>query len=231
MNFERYLRSITHLHAQSAHRRVLDTGILDQLHRLGKVDDGPPTPAAFDTWHPFAQLQYFDLKCRMADLVVQALDRATMAHSVEARVPFLDHEVVEFCSRIPPRVKMKWLREKHVLRRAMADVLPPDITNRKKFGMEVPTSVWLRRKLPAFAEELLSEAALRDTGYFNPQSVSALRKRHREGKENLGQVLSMVLGVQVWHDIFIRERRQNATGVGQQGNAASLHYGAPAPPA
>lgn len=217
MNFERYLRSITLLHAQSAHASVLSPGILDQLHRQGEVDDAPPTPAGFESWHPFVQLQYFDLKHRMPNFVVQALDRSTMAHSVEARVPFLDHEVVEFCSRIPPRVKMKWLREKHVLRRAMAEILPPEIANRKKFGMKVPTDVWLRGNLPAFAEELLSEAALRDTGYFNPQNVSAIRHRHSEGKENLGSVLSMVLSVQVWHDIFRRERRhrQDATGIGQ----------------
>jgi asparagine synthase (glutamine-hydrolysing) len=143
----------------------------------------------------------------MPDAVVQALDRATMAYSVEARVPFLDHELVEFCALIPPRVKMKWLREKHILRRAMAGILPADIVKRKKFPMQIPTDVWLRGDLPAFAEELLSEAALRDTGYFSPRRVRVIRQRHREGTENLGQVLSAVLGVQVWHDLFRRARR------------------------
>lgn len=202
MNFERYTRSITHLYAQSAHTSVLQSGLIDELRRQGEVDDTPLVPAGFDTWHPFAQLQYFDIKNRMADFVVQALDRATMAHSVEARVPFLDHPVVEFCARIPPRVKMKWLREKHVLRRAMTGVLPPEIVNRKKFGMKVPTDVWLRGSLPAFAEERLSESSLREAGYFDPRKMSAIRKRHQGGKENLGQILSMVLGVQVWHGLF-----------------------------
>ena len=80
--------------------------------------------------------------------VVLGLDRASMAYSVEARVPFLDHELVEYCARIPPRVKMKWLREKHVLRRAMESVLPPDIVNRKKRGLQVPMDAWLRAPLP-----------------------------------------------------------------------------------
>jgi asparagine synthase (glutamine-hydrolysing) len=207
MNFERYSRSITHLHAPSAHEGVLAPDILDELHRQGEIDDAPPPPAGFETWHPFTQMQYFDLKHRMPDAVVQALDRATMAYSVEARVPFLDHELVEFCALIPPRVKMKWLREKHILRRAMAGILPADIVKRKKFPMQIPTDVWLRGDLPAFAEELLSEAALRDTGYFSPRRVRVIRQRHREGTENLGQVLSAVLGVQVWHDLFRRARR------------------------
>jgi asparagine synthase (glutamine-hydrolysing) len=99
-------------------------------------------------------------------------------------------------------VKMKWLLEKHVLRSAMTGVLPSDIVNRKKFGMKVPTDLWLRGTLPAFAEERLSESSLREAGYFSAEKVSALRKRHREGKENLGQILSMVLGVQLWHGLF-----------------------------
>ncbi len=202
MNFERYTRSITHLYAQSPHLSVLQSGLIDELRRQGEVDDTPPVPPGFKTWHPFAQLQYFDIKNRMADFVVQALDRATMANSVEARVPFLDHEVVEFCAGIPPRVKMKWLREKHVLRRAMTGVLPSDIVNRKKFGMKVPTDLWLRGTLPAFAEERLSESSLREAGYFSAEKVSAILKRHRDGKENLGQILSMVLGVQLWDGLF-----------------------------
>ena len=159
-------------------------------------------------WHPFARLQYFDIKHRMGDGVVLGLDRTSMAYSVEARVPFLDHELVEFCARIPPRVKMKWLHEKHILRRAMESVLPPDIVNRKKRGLQVPMDTWLRAPLPGFAAERMSEPALRQSGYFDPDKVAALMRRHRAGGENLGQILSAVLGVQIWHDLF----RHSASG-------------------
>jgi asparagine synthase (glutamine-hydrolyzing) len=74
MSFERYTRSVSHLYAQSAHLRVFGCGLLDELSREREVDYSPPVPAAFHTWHPFAQLQYFDIKNRMADFVVQALD-------------------------------------------------------------------------------------------------------------------------------------------------------------
>jgi asparagine synthase (glutamine-hydrolysing) len=153
-------------------------------------------------------MQYFDIKHRMGDGVVLGLDRASMAYSVEARVPFLDHELVEFCARIPPWVKMKWLREKHILRRAMEGVLPPDIVNRKKRGLQVPMDTWLRAPLPEFAAERLSGPALTQSGYFDPGKVAALLRRHRAGSENFGQILSVVLGVQVWDDLF----RNSASG-------------------
>jgi asparagine synthase (glutamine-hydrolysing) len=202
MNFERFSRSVTPLYAASSHLKVLRPELLDALAAQGPVDDSPPIPAAFESWHPFAQLQYFDIKRRMSDGVVQALDRATMAHSLEARVPFLDHHVVEYCALIPPRVKMKWLREKYVLRKAMTGVLPSDIVNRKKYGFRLPVDLWLRRKAPAFVEDLLSESSIRAAGYFSVEKVNALLKSHREGRETNGHLLLMVLGVQIWQDLF-----------------------------
>ena len=123
MNFERFSRSITHLRGRSDGSEVLAPHIVELMRRHDGLADAVPPPAGFETWHPFARMQYFDLKHRMGDGVVLGLDRASMAYSVEARVPFLDHELVEYCARIPPRVKMKWLREKHVLRQAMESVL------------------------------------------------------------------------------------------------------------
>ncbi|MEP6997482.1 MAG: asparagine synthase (glutamine-hydrolyzing) [Betaproteobacteria bacterium] len=209
MNFERFSRSITHLRGRPDGSEVLSAEIIAELGQQGDgLADAAPPPAGFETWHPFARMQYFDIKHRMGDGVVLGLDRTSMAYSVEARVPFLDHELVEFCARIPPRVKMKWVREKHILRRAMESVLPPDIVNRKKRGLQVPMDTWLRGALPAFAAERMSGSALRQSGYFDPDKVAALLRRHRAGGENFGQILSVVLGVQVWHDLF----RHGASG-------------------
>jgi len=209
MNFERFSRSITHLRGQAGGSEVLAPEVIAELDRQGDgTADSAPPPAGFESWHPFARMQYLDLKHRMGDGVVLGLDRASMAYSVEARVPFLDHELVEYCARIPPRVKMKWLREKHILRRAMESVLPPDIVNRKKRGLQVPMDAWLRAPLPEFAAERMSPSALRQSGYFEADKVQALLRRHRAGDENLGQILSVVLCVQIWHDLF----RHSASG-------------------
>jgi asparagine synthase (glutamine-hydrolysing) len=211
MRFERYAGSVTHLFSQSADKELLSAQVQEELRLQGSVQDAPAYPAAFGTWHPFAQMQYLDLKNRLVDGVVQSLDRMSMAYSVEARVPFLDHELVEFCARIPPRVKMRWLREKHVLRRAMEGVLPPAIVKRKKWAFQVPMEEWLREDLPPFAAALLCESALKETGYFNPEKVAALLQRHRQRQGDFGQSIAGVLSVQIWHDLF---RRSTLAGPG-----------------
>lgn len=204
MGFERFSLSITHLASQSAPSRLFSQDVLAALRRDGEVAGPMPVPSTFAAWHPFAQLQYFDIRHRMGDGVVLSLDASTMAHSVEARVPFLDHEFAEYCARIPPGVKMKWLREKHVLRRAMERVLPPEIAWRRKSPMRVPIEVWLRGELPEFAREELSDARLREAGYFDPGKVAATLRLHRDGAEDLAQALSGVLGIQLWDRLFRR---------------------------
>jgi len=201
---ERYFRSVSHLPSQSVDRVLLSADVQEELRRQGNQEEARPLPPAFATWHPFAQMQYFDLTYRLADGVVHALDRMSMASSVEARVPFLDHELVEFCARIPPRIKMKWLCEKHILRRAMENILPPDVVKRRKRAFQLPMNEWLRGDLPPFAAEAFSEAAVREAGYFNPEQVAIFLRLHRERQANLGPALEAVLGVQLWHNLFRR---------------------------
>ena len=94
-------------------------------------EDSFSLPQDFSRWHPFARLQYLEMNVRLADYIVRYLDTMSMAYSLEVRVPFLDHEFVELCAQIPPQVKMHRLEEKHVLRRAMVEILPPEIVTKK----------------------------------------------------------------------------------------------------
>jgi asparagine synthase (glutamine-hydrolysing) len=161
------------------------------------------TPDGFSSWHRFNQLQYFDLTLRLPDLITRSLDRTTMAASVEARVPFLDHELFELAAGIPPRLKMKWLREKYILRRAMEPLLPPEITWRAKRPLAAPTSAWLRRTTPDFVREAFSPAALTDVGIFEPAEVARLLASHRSGEEENSGKLMAVLLVDLWHRRFV----------------------------
>ncbi len=163
-------------------------------------------PAAFETWDPFSQLQYYEMKIRLPDRIENSLDRTSMAHSLEARVPFLDHVLVEFCAGIPPSMKMRWLREKQVLRDAMRGVLPQEIAQRKKRGLASPVQQWLREPLPAFAAELLSDVELRRKGYFDPVAVARLRATDSAGGGRFGRGLMSVLMVQLWDEMFIQQR-------------------------
>lgn len=180
----------------------------------GKREDGEDfkLPDAFGTWHRFAQLQYFDLKLRMPETVIQHLDLLSMAHSVEARVPFLDHTLVEFCATIPPWVKMRGWTEKSVLRQAMRDILPQDICRRKKFSMSAPTRDWMGNELPAGLADHLTERRLRDTELFDPAAVATIVKDHLAGRGNHSQLLMMIMGTQVWADLFLRRFPPMAIG-------------------
>jgi asparagine synthase (glutamine-hydrolysing) len=165
------------------------------------MEDSLVLPLGFDKWHPFSQLQYFEIKVRLSDFITRQLDLASMAYSLEVRVPFLDHELVEFCAQIPPGLKMRGLQEKYILRRAMRNDLPPEIVRRKKRGMTSPFVKWTRN-LPEFAMELLSESQIREKGYFNPKFVTQILEQNRSGKANYGRSLMGVLGVQLWDDLF-----------------------------
>jgi asparagine synthase (glutamine-hydrolysing) len=131
-----------------------------------------------------------------------------MAHGVEARVPFLDHELVDLCARIPPALKMRGWREKYILRRAMRDVLPPEIARRKKRGLRTPGSQWLRDPLPLFAEECLSADRLTEKGYFVASEVRDMLDRHRQQSRPWegGRLLMAVLSIQLWDEVFLRAR-------------------------
>jgi len=151
-----------------------------------------------------------ELETRLPSWILVISDRSAMAHGVEARVPFLDHRVVELSAAIPPGVKMRGLREKAVLRDAVRDLLPQSIVRRTKRPFVTPIREWFFGPVaPAFVEHELSAGALRDAGLFAPQVVARLRKRleaapegHLE-KVRLELVMMLVLGSQLLHRRFV----------------------------
>lgn len=205
MRMERYLNLTGPIRGQIP--SVLSREILARIVQSGEGgQDDILLPEAFASWDSFSQLQYYEMKIRLPDRIESPLDRATMAYSLEARVPFLDHVLVEFCATIPSSVKMRWLTEKQVLRDAMRDVVPRELARRKKRGMAAPLRHWMR-SLPDFAQELLSDSALRRTGYFNPVMVAQLRERaSREKQSRFAGTVMSVLKVQLWEELFIQRR-------------------------
>jgi asparagine synthase (glutamine-hydrolysing) len=161
-------------------------------------DEGAAAPG-----HRTNVLRRLDLATRLPDLVVHNLDRQSMAASLEARVPFLDHHVVELAMRIPPSLLRRGGEPKHLLRQALRRVLPTPIVRRRKRGMTAPRQQWLRGPLPEFAADALSPSALRATGYFDASAVTRLLDAHRAGRVEMGDILLGVLGVQLWDGMFM----------------------------
>jgi len=183
--------------------RIFSDDLRYKLSDQAGVEDSLSLPQEFNSWHTFSQLQYLEMKVRLPDYITRHLDAASMAYSLEARVPFLDHELVEFSTQIPPSLKMRGVQEKHILRQAMRDVLPREIAQRKKRGLSAPYTEWVGN-LPAFASELLSEKRLREKGYFNAKLVARLVEQWEPGKAIYGKYLMGILGVQLWDDLFMK---------------------------
>ncbi|MGE5215440.1 MAG: asparagine synthase (glutamine-hydrolyzing) [Chloroflexota bacterium] len=136
------------------------------------------------------------------DLLVKT-DRMTMANSLEARCPFLDHRLLEFASQIPSSLKLKGVTTKYVLKRALEGLLPGEIIWRKKHGFGVPVGRWFRAGLKDFlCDHLLSPTALQ-RGYFDEQALRRLIDEHIGGRRDHGHCLWALLTLEIWHRIFI----------------------------
>ena len=118
---------------------------------------------------PLARLQDVDLGIYLVDDLLVKTDRAWIAHSLEARVPFLDPVVTNFALALPPRHRVSGLRKKVLLRKAVAPLVPSRIVRGKKRGFSIPAAAWLRGELEPFARETLSPETLRRQGYFRPR--------------------------------------------------------------
>jgi asparagine synthase (glutamine-hydrolysing) len=210
LNIERYRRLIGSKDPRVA-LAVVCPELLAKLTQNGRTDEDIPHPDGFDEWDSFSKLQYYELKVRMHDFIEHTVDRASMAFSVEARVPYLDHEFVEFCAGIPSGIKRHWRREKQILRDALRTVLPREIVERRKRGMVAPYRQWLRGDLPDFARALLSSRSIRAKGYFDENVVAHLLAAHRSGRADRGSALMAILAIQAWDEVFIQ---RTASGAG-----------------
>jgi asparagine synthase (glutamine-hydrolysing) len=150
-----------------------------------------------------ARLQDVDLGIYLADDLLVKTDRASMAHSLEARVPFLDPAVASFAAALPAKHRVRGLRKKVLLRKAVAPLVPDRIVRGKKRGFSIPAAAWLRGELEPFARETLAPETLRRQGFFRPETVNGLLDRHVAGKEDLSRQLWGLLAFTLWHELHV----------------------------
>jgi asparagine synthase (glutamine-hydrolysing) len=147
---------------------------------------------------PLARLQDVDLGIYLVDDLLVKTDRASMAHSLEARVPFLDEIVAGFALSLPTDLKVRGLQKKRILRRAAAPLLPRSLLHRRKRGFSIPAAAWLRGELEPFAREVLAPEQIRRQGYFRPETVTRLLDDHVAGREDLSRQLWGLLSFTLW---------------------------------
>jgi asparagine synthase (glutamine-hydrolysing) len=140
----------------------------------------------------------FDQRYYLADDILYKVDRMSMAHSLEARPPFLDPRIVDFAARLPERFKLNGSQSKYVLRRLMQDKLPPNVLRRPKIGFDIPVHDWFRSVLRPMLLDTLSEDAVRATGLFNWNALEQLLSDHLARKANLGYHLWGLMVLLLW---------------------------------
>jgi asparagine synthase (glutamine-hydrolysing) len=176
-----------------ARRRMLEP---DAEHRLGRHFDRYshlPWPS---------QMMRFDTDTYLPEDVLTKVDRMSMAHSIESRVPLLDNEVVAFASTLPAGLKIRNGRRKHVLKEVAATLLPPEILNRRKQGFGVPLGLWFRGHLhELFSDTLLSSACLQ-RGYFQPAFVRRIVNEHLSGRRDHSLRLWQLVVFERWHQQY-----------------------------
>ncbi|MBU0679232.1 MAG: asparagine synthase (glutamine-hydrolyzing), partial [Verrucomicrobia bacterium] len=148
--------------------------------------------------HDFERIQYLCMKLYLQDDILVKVDRASMAHSLEVRVPFLDHHLVEYTCQINPVYKLKGLKTKYVLKQAMKGMLPDRIIRRRKAGFMIPLAKWLAKDLRGMVEDLCSEGALASDGLFDPAFVRQMLNDHFEEKRDYRKMIWTLLTFQIW---------------------------------
>jgi asparagine synthase (glutamine-hydrolysing) len=154
-----------------------------------------------------ARLQDVDIGIYLVDDLLVKSDRASMAHSLEARVPFLDPAVSELALSLPSHHKVRGFAKKRLLRRALAPLLPRSIVRGRKRGFSIPAAAWLRGELEPFAREVLSRDVVRRQGYFRPEAVTRLLDDHVARRADLSRQLWGLICFSLWLE---RARRTTA---------------------
>jgi asparagine synthase (glutamine-hydrolysing) len=140
-----------------------------------------------------------------------------MAHSLEARVPFLDPVVADLALALETKHKVRGFSKKRLLRKAVAPLLPREIIRGRKQGFSIPVAAWLRGQLAPFAREVLSPETIERQGLLRPEAVTRVLDRHTSGREDLSRQIWGLLAFTLWFDRYAREPARTTAATAGRG--------------
>ncbi len=187
---------------------IFSKDVRDALKRLGNYS----TPVVMERVGPFADplewMLFTDMETYLPDDELRKADRLSMWHSLEVRVPFLDHKVVEFAATIPAKYKLKGWEKKHILIKAMQGIVPDSILKRRKQGFSIPLGDWLKGPLRDLVRSQLLSSDLRETGLFNSLAIERMVDQHERGRQNHETKIWAVLVFVMWHRLYLKSVEQ-----------------------
>ncbi|MDQ5845017.1 MAG: asparagine synthase (glutamine-hydrolyzing), partial [Acidobacteriota bacterium] len=150
-----------------------------------------------------SRMTYLELKLRLPELLLMRVDKITMATSVEARVPFLDHHLVEYAMALPRSLKVEGMSGKHILKRSLEEILPHDLLYSRKRGFGAPVREWFRNGLGDWFDSHLMNSTMRKRNFLDYKFVGQLLEQHRQGKQDWGFHLWTLLNLSLWYERWI----------------------------
>lgn len=199
-----------------AYLKLLSTFGWSELQQLlvgswkAELDHFAPEDSIARTFHesgssgPINQMLFTDLSSYLPGDLLPLTDRMSMIHSLEVRVPFLDHRLLEFVATIPPELKIRRLSKKYILRKAVRELLPQEILKREKRGFSIPLTFWLRNELLRdFVHKQLAPERIAKMGYFDPRKVTTILDEHFSARANNENKIWALLIFAVWHDYYM----------------------------
>lgn len=152
---------------------------------------------------PLRRMAVADIRTWLPDDLLLKADKMTMAASLELRVPFLDHVLLEYCTSLPDDYRLHRGQGKYILKKVMEKYLPPEIIYRRKRGFPVPIAAWFRGPLHERTREILLDSSSVSRGYFRRDYVEAVLARHRDGREDLSRRIFSLLNLELWHQKYV----------------------------
>jgi asparagine synthase (glutamine-hydrolysing) len=198
----RYLDSIAFFQADER-RALYSDGVRRAIAPASAEETLGARFARFASLPPHSRMMRFDFETYLPEDVLTKVDRMSMAHSIESRVPLLDNHVIDFAASLPASLKIAGGRRKHILKEAARGLVPAGVLDRKKQGFGVPLGVWFRGGLTEVFSDVLGSASTRQRGYFEPAFVDRLVREHLSGRRDHTLRLWQLLVFELWHRQYL----------------------------
>jgi asparagine synthase (glutamine-hydrolysing) len=198
----RYLDSVAFFQQDERHA-LYSPGVRRALGDWRAEDAVGARMARFASLPPHSRMMRFDFETYLPEDILTKVDRMSMAHSIESRVPLLDNDLIDFAATLPSTMKIRDGRRKHVLKEAVRTLLPASVIDRKKQGFGVPLGVWFRGGLVDIFSDVLRSTRTRQRGYFDPAFVDRLVNEHLSNTRDHTLRLWQLLVFELWHRQYL----------------------------